>query len=77
MRLSVLMHMKVKKITGLSTTEFIKKIRLSEANKLLKENSLTVSEIAYRVGFNDPSYFSRSFRKMFGKNPSEINTVKT
>jgi ligand-binding sensor domain-containing protein/signal transduction histidine kinase/DNA-binding response OmpR family regulator len=72
-----LMHMKVKKITGLSTTEFIKKIRMNEANRMLKENNLTVSEIAYKVGYNDPSYFSRSFKKMFGKNPTEINTVKT
>jgi AraC-like DNA-binding protein len=71
-----LMHMKVKKITGLSTTEFIKKIRMNEANRMLKENNLTVSEIAYKVGYNDPSYFSRSFKKMFGKNPTEINTVK-
>jgi len=50
---------------------------MNEASRMLKENNLTVSEIAYKVGYNDPSYFSRSFKKMFGKNPTEINTVKT
>ena len=44
-----LMHMKLKKITGLSTTEFIRNIRLAEAEKMLAKGHLTVSEIAYRV----------------------------
>ncbi len=68
-----LMHMKLKKITGLSTTEFIKNIRLNEAKQMLLEGNLTVSEIAYRVGFNDPSYFGKSFKKLFGKTPSEVS----
>ncbi len=67
-----LMHMKLKKITGLSTTEFIKNIRLNEARKMLLEGRLTVSEIAYRVGFNDPAYFSKSFKKLFNQTPSAI-----
>ncbi len=67
-----LMHMKLKKITGLSTTEFIKNIRLNEARKMLLEGRLTVSEIAYRVGFNDPAYFSKSFKKLFDQTPSTI-----
>lgn len=67
-----LMHMKLKKITGMSTTEFIKNIRLTEAKKMLQEDKLTVSEIAYRVGFNDPAYFSKSFKKLFDKPPSAI-----
>jgi ligand-binding sensor domain-containing protein/signal transduction histidine kinase/DNA-binding response OmpR family regulator len=69
-----LMHMKLKKITGLATTEFIKKIRLDEARKMLLEGNLTVSEIAYRVGFNDPAYFSKSFKKQFGRIPSSISS---
>ncbi len=67
-----LLHMKIKKITGLSTTEFIKNIRLSEAKKMLEEGRYTISEIAYRVGYNDPAYFSKSFKKLFGKSPSEF-----
>ena len=64
--------MKLKKITGLSTTEFIKSIRLNEAKKMLMEREYSVSEIAYRVGFNDPAYFSRSFKKKFNASPSSF-----
>jgi ligand-binding sensor domain-containing protein/signal transduction histidine kinase/DNA-binding response OmpR family regulator len=67
-----LLHMKLKKITGLSTTEFIKSIRLNEAKKMLMEREYSVSEIAYRVGFNDPAYFSRSFKKKFNASPSSF-----
>ncbi|MCG8697356.1 MAG: response regulator [Bacteroidales bacterium] len=66
-----LLHIKLKKITGLSTTEFIKTIRLGEARKMLIEDGYSVSEVAYKVGFNDPTYFSRSFKKMFDISPSE------
>jgi len=68
-----LLHMKLKQIIGMSASEFIRKIRLNEAKKLLRENNLTVSEIAYRVGFNDPAYFSKSFKKMFGETPSAVS----
>ncbi len=67
-----LLHMKLKKITGLSTTGFIKNIRFNEARRMLQEEDLTIAEIAYRVGYNDPAYFSKSFKKYFGKTPSEI-----
>ncbi|MDF1572050.1 MAG: two-component regulator propeller domain-containing protein [Bacteroidales bacterium] len=68
-----LLHMKLKKITGLSATGFIKNIRLNEARKMLQEHNLTVAEISYRVGYNDPAYFSKTFKKFFGKSPSEIH----
>jgi len=68
-----LLHVKLKKITGLSTTEFVKNVRLNEAKKLLSVGELTVSEIAYKVGFNDPAYFSKSFKKMFDVSPSSIH----
>lgn len=67
-----LLHNKLKKITNLSTTEFIKMVKLTEAKKLLIKNELSVSEIAYKVGFNDPAYFSRSFKKYFKVAPSEM-----
>ncbi len=67
-----LIHLKLKKLTSMSTTEFIKSIRLGEARKLLEEGSLTVSEVAYKVGFNDPDYFRRSFKKIYSQSPSEF-----
>ncbi len=66
------LHTKLKEITGMSTTEFVHTIRLTEAKKLLEEGRLTVSEIAYQVGFSDPAYFSRSFKKMFKRSPSSL-----
>jgi ligand-binding sensor domain-containing protein/signal transduction histidine kinase/AraC-like DNA-binding protein len=65
-----LLHVKLKKITGLSTTEFVKNVRLNEAKKLLLTGEYTVSEVAYKVGFSDPAYFSKSFKKTFDVSPS-------
>lgn len=70
-----LLHNKLKKITNLSTTEFIKTIKLTEAKKLILKNEFSISEIAYKVGFNDPAYFSRSFKKYFKVAPSEIGDL--
>ncbi len=69
-----LLYSKLKALTGQSATEFVRNIRLKEARKLLLNNGhrQTIAEISYRVGFNDPLYFSRCFRKYFGIPPSEI-----
>jgi AraC-like DNA-binding protein len=74
MRVSrTLLHTKLKKITGLSTTEFIRSIRLKQAYVYLKKGGLTVAEIAYKCGFNDPNYFSRCFKKQYHIFPSKVN----
>lgn len=65
-----LLHLKLKKLANLNASDFIKTIRLQKAAELLKEG-LTVSEVAFQVGFNDPNYFSRSFKKKFDVTPSE------
>ena len=62
----------MRELTGLSPSVFIRSIRLSEARKLLEEGKLTVSEVAYSVGFNNLSYFTRSFKTEFGELPSEV-----
>lgn len=69
-----LLYSKLKSLTGQSATEFVRNIRLKEAKKLLLNNGhqFTIAEISYQVGFNDPLYFSRCFRKYFGVPPSEI-----
>ena len=69
-----LLYSKLKALTGQSATEFVRNIRLKEAKKLLLINGhqYTIAEISYKVGFNDPLYFSRCFRKYFGIPPSEV-----
>lgn len=63
-------YKKVKGITGYSPKEYIRIIRMKRAAKLLLEPNVTVAEVAYDVGMNDPFYFSRCFKTQFGISPS-------
>jgi len=65
------LHRKLGALINQPTTEFIRTIRLNFAIDLLKKRSGTISEIAYDAGFNNPTYFSISFKKHFGKSPKE------
>ena len=65
------MHRKLKELTGQSARDFIKTIRLQQAAGLLANQKLTVSEIAYSLGFNNLSHFSNSFREFYGMSPKE------
>jgi AraC-like DNA-binding protein len=67
-----ILYKKLKAITDLSVSNFIKRYRFQKAFELLKVNS-NVTEAAYAVGFSDRKYFSKEFKKYFGKNPSEIH----
>lgn len=67
------LYKKIKALTGLSITDFIKSQRLKRAAQLLQENHLSISDVAYSVGFNDRKYFSKEFRKQFGVAPSEYH----
>jgi len=67
------LHRKLKIATGYSTTEFIRLIRLKRAAQLLSGNTGTVSEIAYKVGFDNIGYFSKCFKETFGKPPSQYD----
>jgi DNA-binding response OmpR family regulator/nitrogen-specific signal transduction histidine kinase len=58
-------------LTNLSTAEVIRYLRLQRARELLEKNAATVAEIAFQVGFGDPSYFSSCFHERFGILPSE------
>ncbi|WP_299182034.1 hybrid sensor histidine kinase/response regulator transcription factor [uncultured Aquimarina sp.] len=62
---------KIKNLTGMSPTKFIRKVRLQHARDLLRNNEYTIAEIAYQTGFKDPAYFSRVYVEEFGKPPSE------
>ncbi len=60
--------------TGLPTSQFIRNYRLDIAEKMITDNvaNRNITEIAYRVGFNDPKYFTRCFTKQYGMAPSEF-----
>ena len=62
---------KLKSISGFSTNEFIRKYRLEKAAQMLGANSSSVSEVAYAVGFENLSYFSKVFQAEYGCPPSE------
>ena len=70
------LHLKMKAITGASTTDFIRKIRFSRACKLLEEGRYNITEISEMVGFNTPSYFTTSFKKYIGCLPTEYVAKK-
>lgn len=69
-----LLHKKLKNIAGQSASRFVRIYRLNIAREIIIKNrenhSLNISEIAYKVGFNDPKYFTRCFTKHFGIQPS-------
>ena len=52
-------------------SDFVKNVRLRKAAELLKEGGLSIAEIADKVGFNTPSYFTKSFKKLFGVLPTQ------
>ncbi len=66
------LHIKIKVLTGLSTAEYIRDIRLAKAKILLETSDLPIGEIAALVGFKDFSHFTRTFVKKFGKKPTDI-----
>lgn len=71
MSVSVL-YRKLRTLTGMTVNEFVKAIRLSEAKILLESGVYNVAEVATFIGFDDSKYFSKEFRKVFGKNPNEV-----
>ena len=62
---------KLKSLTGLSPVEFVREIRFERAAEYIRKTELSVSEISYKVGIEDPRYFSRCFKQKFGTTPSE------
>jgi len=58
-------------LTGNTPSEFIRLIRLRHAEQLLRQSQLSVAEVSYKVGFNNPRYFSKYFKEMYGMMPSQ------
>jgi DNA-binding response OmpR family regulator len=71
------LHRKLKALTGMSATEFIRSIRLKRAAQLLEQHFGTIAETVYSVGFNNLSYFSKCFQKQFGVSPKEYIESKS
>ncbi len=65
------LNRKIKEVTGESPASYIRQLRLRKSARMMKERNLTVSEIAYMVGFSSPSYFCQAFRDYFGVTPKE------
>ena len=72
-----MLHRKLKKLTGNSASNRITEKRLKHAGNLLENDVATISEIAYRVGFSDPSYFNKVFKKHFNITPGDVRRNST
>ncbi|MDR0938158.1 MAG: response regulator [Mediterranea sp.] len=65
---------KLKTLTGLAPIEFIRSMRIKRAAELIESGEFNMTQIAYMVGFNDPRYFSKSFKAHVGVTPTEYKT---
>ncbi|MEO6288222.1 MAG: two-component regulator propeller domain-containing protein [Dyadobacter sp.] len=70
------LYRKLKALTGKGGNELIRNVRLQRAAQLLKATDRQIAEIAYEVGFNDPNYFNRVFKKEFGVSPGEWSKMQ-
>lgn len=66
------LYRKLKALSGQTPSQFIRSYRLQQGLTLLRTKQFTVSEVAYKVGFTSPSYFSRVFHQEFGRSPSDF-----
>lgn len=66
------LNRKLKALTGGTPSRFIRNVRLKKAKLLLENSQMNISEVAYKVGFNDPNYFTRLFSEAFGQPPSKF-----
>jgi len=67
------LHNKIKALTGRSTTEYLNWVKIEKSKEMIRSKNYSMKEIAYRLGFSDPSYFSRVFKNMTGQSPSEFS----
>ena len=67
---------KIQKLTNLSVSQYISQLRLKSAMELLKQDSFSVSEVSYKVGFSSTSYFTKCFREFYGYPPGEAGKRK-
>jgi signal transduction histidine kinase/ligand-binding sensor domain-containing protein/DNA-binding response OmpR family regulator len=66
------LHRKLKAIINQSANHFIRMVRMNRAKELLEKDAGNISEVAYKVGYEDPGYFSKTYKAFFGNLPSEV-----
>ena len=70
------LHRKMVALTGMSVTRYDRSLRLTQARQLLTTTPMSIAEIAYAVGFDDPKYFSRLFSEEFEHSPTEFRRLR-
>jgi ligand-binding sensor domain-containing protein/signal transduction histidine kinase/DNA-binding response OmpR family regulator len=72
------LYHKIKKVSGLSIGEFVRTFRLKKAAYIISHEDILLTDVMYRVGIQTQSYFTKAFKKEFGKTPSQfLNEIKT
>ncbi|WP_052732458.1 hybrid sensor histidine kinase/response regulator transcription factor [Hymenobacter terrenus] len=71
------LYRKVKALLGIGVSEYIQHVRLTKARQLLLDDTLTIAEVGYELGFSTPSYFSTSFKAKYQVSPSEFRAIHT
>lgn len=66
------LHRRITQYAGKSISIYVREFRLKKAYQLLQDEDTTVTKVAYEVGFSDLSYFSKSFKALFGLTPSDL-----
>ena len=62
---------KIRHLVGVSPSDFLRQVRMQRAEQLVAKSRMSISEVAYAVGFSDPKYFTKCFKKVTGMTPSE------
>ena len=67
---------KVKSLTGQTPADYIRTLRMNRAAELLREETITVADVCYKVGISDPHYFTKIFKQQFGISPKKYQQGK-
>lgn len=69
------LYRKIKLMTGMSPLDFMRNVKMKKACAMLSQHELSISEIAYALGFSNPKYFTKCFKEEMGQTPSEYQKI--